>query len=297
VIRVSIENLPDKATITAGGEMNVSEAAAVGPPAEAINPIYLITSNVAGVNYGAGTNNRKIQVVLERRFNALLKTQPGLASGLQVLKAFDPNDPGLHKAGRALLISHNAIAPEKLGALAHQAGFGFVRRQGAQTYCSVAAGEKIEIARATDLAPLADELAVGTPAEVRARFDVLPGSGNFNWSLSEFGEGRGSFDFVLRPTVRFTPRRPGVASLNVIYLEPDPAGTFPYSFEIKLRPELEVRNATISKHLYDLIMNILNFFHPIGVEVLTANIRKRVVEVEQDPLKAFPDYTYPEFRV
>jgi hypothetical protein len=284
-------------TIAASGDMQVSEAAAVGPPGGAINPIYLITSNVAGVNYGADPNNKKMQVVLERAFNALLKMQSGLAAGLQVVKAFDPNDPGLHKAGRALLLTHNAITPERLGALAHQAGFGFVRRQGAQTYCSVAAGDKIEIARAADLAPLADELAVGTPVDVRARFDLLPGSGNFNWSLSESGEGRGSFDFILRSTVRFTPRRPGVASLNVMYLEQDPTATFPYAFEIRLKPELEAANALIPKHQYDLIMNILSFFHPIGVEIVTGNIRKRVVEVEQDPLKAFPTYTYPEFRV
>lgn len=294
-IRVSIESLPDKATITAGGEMNVSEAAAVGSPGDAINPIYLITSNFAGVDYGADPNNKKMQIVLEKPFNALLKT--GLASGLQVLKAFAPNDAGLHKAGRALIITHNAIPPERLGALAHQAGFDFVRRQGAQIFCAAGPGDKIEIVHPAKLAPLAGELVAGTPVDLRVRFDALPGSGNFNWSLSEFGEGRGAFDFVLRPTVRFTPRRPGVASLNVMYLEQDPATTLPYAFEIRLKPELEAANALIPKHQYDLIMNVLSFFHPIGVEIVTGNIRKRVVEIEQDPLKAFPTYTYPEFRV
>jgi hypothetical protein len=44
-------------------------------------------------------------------------------------------------------------------------------------------------------------------------------------------------------------------------------------------------------------MNILNFFHPIGVEIVTGNIRKHVLEVEQDPQKAFPAYTYPDFRL
>jgi hypothetical protein len=220
-----------------------------------------------------------------------------LASGLQVLKAFAPNDAGLHKAGRALIITHNAIPPERLGALAHQAGFGFVRRQDAQIFCAVGPGDKIEIVHPPKLAPLARELVAGTPVNLRVRFDALPTSGNFNWSVSEFGEGRGSFDFVLRSTVRFTPRRPGVASLNVVYLEQDPTATLPYAFEIRLKPELEAANALIPKHQYDLIMNILSFFHPIGVEIVTGNIRKRVVEVEQDPLKAFPTYTYPEFRV
>jgi hypothetical protein len=294
-IRVSIEDLPDNATIAADGRMNGSEAAAVGSPGEAVNPMYLITSNAAGVNYGADPNNKKMQIVLEKPFNALLKT--GLASGLQVVKAFAPNDAGLHKAGRALLITHNAIPPERLGAAAHQAGFGFVRRQGAQIFCAVGPGSKIEIVHPASLAPLGDELVVGTPADLRARFDTLPGRGSFNWSLSEFGEGRGSFDFVLRPAVRFTPREPGLLSLNFTYVEEGPAGVFPYSFEIKLKPELEARNAIIPKHQYDLIMNILSFFHPIGVEILTGSIRSRVVEIEQDPLRAFPDYTYPDFRI
>jgi hypothetical protein len=296
-IQISIDSLADQATIAASGDMKISEAEAVGPLGEVINPIYLITSNAAGVNYGANPNNKKMQIVLERAFNALLQTQPGLAAGLQVLKAFDPNDPGLHKAGRALLITHSTITPDRLGALAHHAGFGFVRRQGAQIYCAVAAGEKIAISRAGTLVPLEDELVVGNPVDLRVRFDVLPGTGSFNWSLTRIGQGSGPFDFVLRPAVRFTPRQPGLAALNITYVEQDPNGTLPYSFEIRLKPQLDASNAIIPKHQYDLIMNILNFFHPIGVEVVTGNVRQHVVEVEHDPQRAFPAYTYPDFRV
>jgi hypothetical protein len=99
--------------------------------------------------------------------------------------------------------------------LAHQAGFGFVQRKGTQIYCSVAAGEKIEIAHAGSLAPLEEQLVIGTPADLRVRFDVLPATGSFNWSLGQFAHGSGSFDFVLRPTVRFTPRQPGLVALNI----------------------------------------------------------------------------------
>jgi len=296
-IRISIDTLADQAKIAANANMNISEAEVVGSLGETINPIYLITSNEASVNYGADPNNKKMQIVLERAFKTLLKTRTGLATGLQVLKAFDPADPGLHKAGRALLMTHNTVTPDQLGALAHQAGFSFVQRRGAQIYCSEAAGEKIEIARAGSLAPLEEELVVGTPVDLRVRFDVLPGTGSFNWSLGQFAHGSGSFDFVLRPAVRFTPRQLGLVAINVTYLEPDPNSTFPYTFEIRLKPQLEAANAIIPKHQYDLIMNILNFFHPIGVEVVTANIRKHVVEVEQDLKKAFPTYTYPDFRV
>jgi hypothetical protein len=43
-------------------------------------------------------------------------------------------------------------------------------------------------------------------------------------------------------------------------------------------------------------MNLLNYFHPVGVEVVTANLRQHTREVVQDPQKAFPAYTYPDFR-
>src|SRR6266542_299279 len=306
-LRIGLNDLADHATIAASGERNISEAEALGAPGEVINPIYLITSNAPGVNYGADPKNKQMQIQLERAINALLETQPGLAAGLQVVKSFDPADQGLHKAGRALVITHSAINAGQLGALAHQAGFGFVRREANEIYCSVAGGEKIEIVHDPSLVPLEDELVVGTPVPLEVRSENLPvpptppvpGSPVFTWSLNRIGLGNGSFDFVLRPNATFTPRHTGLLDLNSNYFENDPSGsrTLPYTFEIRLKPQLEAANAIIPKHQYDLIMNILNYFHPIGVEVLTANIRKHVVELDQDPLKAFPFYTYPDFQV
>lgn len=73
----------------------------------------------------------------------------------------------------------------------------------------------------------------------------------------------------------------------------------PYSFELRLKPALEnVRTTVIRKDQFDRIMNVLNAFHPIGVEVITRAIRERVVEVRDNQLlNAFPNYTYPHFRV
>jgi len=296
-IRIGIDSLADGLSIASDGSVPATEDSAVGAEHEAINPIYLITSNVPAVDYGADPNNKKMQIVLERAFNALLATEAGLATGLQVLKAFDPADTALHKAGRALRLSHTTVTPDRLGALAHRAGFGFVRREGTEIYCSVAANEKVEIVRAAGLTPLENELFVGSAVNLRVRLDPLPAGGSYNWSLSSIGHGQGSLDFVLRPAVKFTPRTPGLLQLNITYLEPDPDRTFPYTFEIRLKPSLEAANAVIPKDQFDLIMNILNFFHPIGVEIVTARIRQHVIEVEQDPQKAFPAYTYPDFRV
>jgi hypothetical protein len=53
----------------------------------------------------------------------------------------------------------------------------------------------------------------------------------------------------------------------------------------------------ITKDQHDLIMNILNVLHPVGVEVNTAAIRAHVVELQGNLSQANPDYTYPKFRV
>lgn len=299
-IQIGIESLADGSALPSN-----DETAAVGKPEAAFNPIYLISHNVTGVNYGADPNNHKMQIALEKPLNQLLNILAGSVNGLQILKAYDPADAGLHKVGRALRLQHTTVNADRLGALCYQAGFGFVRHQGNEIYCAVAAAEKVEIAQAinpnqpvddTNLKPLSTELTVGQSLVLRVRFSTLPSNGSYNWSLDNIGYGRGKFEFVLRPQEKFTPLEPGFLALNVTYLEPDLQSTFPYTFEIKLKDSLNKPETIIPKPQYDLIMNILNYFHPIGVEVQTQNIREHVVEVKGDLLNAFPGYTYPDFR-
>lgn len=367
--RIGIESLSDGEAIAANGDLNISEAEVVGKPEGLFNPIYLINHNVAGVDYGTNADNHRMQIVLEQSLNRLLGLLAGLGGSLQIQKAYDPGDSGLHNEGRALRLQHSTLSAEKLGTLAHQAGFDFVQRQSNDIYCSVATGEKIEIVRASDLTPLGDELNVGSQIDLRVRFAELPlgllfniditfgsdldsgtisdalrqafrnqgvflsqnasltietagnqwrvtdlgrtytvrnetgqlnvysSSRGYNWSLTNLGNGRGSFNAVLRPEVTFTPLEPGLLGLNVTYLERDPQSTPPYTFEIRLKPALDLPETIILKEEYDLIMNILNYFHPIGVEAITQNIRDHVVEVKGDLLQGFPGYTYPDFRL
>jgi hypothetical protein len=80
-------------------------------------------------------------------------------------------------------------------------------------------------------------------------------------------------------------------------LPPGPGrGVAPYTFEVRVKNTLP-NSVVIRKEQYDLIMNILNAFHPIGVEVLTADIRRRVLEVKAGLLEVLPEYTYPNFRL
>ncbi len=101
------------------------------------------------------------------------------------------------------------------------------------------------------------------------------------------------------PQVILSGDRAGPALVRAVYVLRD--NTEPYTFEIRLKPALEALTGpqfvTIRKEQYDLVMNILNAFHPIGVEVMTLPIRERVIEVRDQLLSAFPDYTYPNFRV
>jgi len=115
------------------------------------------------------------------------------------------------------------------------------------------------------------------------------------WSFDKVEFGDGHFNTTTQPRVIFTPTEAGLVLVRAVYSLRD--NTFPYTFEIRLREDLDRPDVIIPKHQYDIIMNILNYFHPIGVEVITRNIRKHVVEVRENLLEAFPDYTYPNYRI
>jgi len=296
--RITVAALADTETIASNGSRTRTEADAVGAPDAPFNPDYLITSTL-GIVFGADPNNRRMQLALEKplvRLTTLLPLAGFAANTLAVLKSFDPAGAPLHTVGRAVRLQHPAANADALAALAHQAGFGFVRREAAVVYASVSPGPLVEIARA-DGSPLPVELTLSAPVDLRARFTALPAAGAYNWSTDAVGLGAGRFDFVLRPQVRFTPTAAGAVALNLTYLQPDAGAVEPYTVDVRLAPALDVPATIILKEQYDLLMNILNYFHPVGVEVLTRSIREHVVEVRQNLLDAFPGYTYPDFRM
>src|SRR5262249_39652619 len=122
-------------------------------------------------------------------------------------------------------------------------------------------------------------------------------AGDFHWTLQPADLGNGAFDFSRRPELVFTPTATGGAVLQVTYFEPAERTVAPYSFEIRFTPALDVPSTILPKDQFDLIMNLLNYFHPIGVQVITANLRQYVKEIAQKPQLAFPAYTYPDFRI
>ena len=141
-----------------------------------------------------------------------------------------------------------------------------------------------------------DVIQFRTPLDLTVVPSTLP-PGTYHWTTRAIGAGAGSFDTLLRPNAHFTPSSPGLLILALTYVQADPSRAAPYTFEIRLKPALDVPATNIPKAQYDIIMNILDAFHPVGVEVRTDHMRKHVREIEQDPTKAFPAYSFPNFRL
>jgi YVTN family beta-propeller protein len=116
------------------------------------------------------------------------------------------------------------------------------------------------------------------------------------WVTRAAGRARARLTSTTLPQVQVLGESAGRALVRAVYNMGD--RNDPYTFDVRLVPAVAANPAvTISKEQYDLIMNVLNAFHPIGIEVRTEAVRQRVVEVRDDPANSLPDYTYPNFRV
>jgi len=160
------------------------------------------------------------------------------------------------------------------------------------TPAAIPAGTTVVSTTATTVATSQNATGAGVATGDTIQF----GTPTYNWSSRAIGAGAGSFDTLARPSAQFTPTKPGLLVLALTYVEADPSRAAPYTFEIRLKPALDAPGTFIPKDQYDIVMNVLDAFHPIGVEVRTDHIRKHVREIEQDPTKAFPAYSFPNFR-
>lgn len=145
-----------------------------------------------------------------------------------------------------------------------------------------------------------EEVTPGSVVElsVANRWSLGTGLGeSLNLALRTWTATKAHLNTTTAPDAILTGESAGPVAVRAIYTLPEGGKTSPYTFEVHLKPALVEAGAIIRKEQYDFIMNILNAFHPIGVEVLTRAIREQVIEVRDRLLDAFPDYTYPNFRV
>lgn len=296
-LRIDPTTLADGQAIDRVGNPDPDLAAIAGPPDQGFDPAYLIAHpSSAAVDFGADPHNTQMQVATRDALDGLvaLLAAKGVAGRLKVTQAFVPGGAGVESVGRRLVLGHETLDPGALAALAYRF-FDYVARSGAAVTAIVGPDTWIEIGDAATSSPLPSELVLGASVNLAPAPATLP-PGAYNWSTHTIGPGAGSFDTVSHPSAHFTASSPGPVILALTYVQTDPARAAPYTFEVRLKPSLDVPATKIPKAQYDIIMNVLDAFHPIGVEVHTDNIRKHVSEIEQDPTKAFPGYSFPNFR-
>jgi YVTN family beta-propeller protein len=142
---------------------------------------------------------------------------------------------------------------------------------------------------------------LGTDGVAAAVWTLGTGQGErLLWSLRPAAAASARLGSTTTPTVQLDAQAAGPVAVRALWQWPD--HTPPYSFEVRLSPALEAlehggATVIIRKDQYDLVMNVLNTLHPIGVEVSTRIIREHVVELGASLLDVFPGYTFPDFRV
>lgn len=139
------------------------------------------------------------------------------------------------------------------------------------------------------------DLAQSAPPVVAAAIALGSGSGDeLGWSTVPFSLGQVAFSSLVKPDIQITGVTPGAVLVRALYVRGNHLR--PYEFEVRLNPQLDPRaDVTITKDQYDLVMNVLNWFHPLGVEVRTARLRAHVVELS-DLNGLSPAYTFPVYR-
>lgn len=297
-LRVDPTTLADGHALDTIGNLDPDPTAIIGSPDAGFDPSYLATHAPSpSINFGTDPNNAKMQVVSRDALDALVTFlgARAIAGQVQVTQAFVPGGLGVESVGRRLVLGHTTLDPGVLAAFASRF-FDYVVRAGASVTAIMRPDTWIEIGDATTAAPLPAEIVLGTPLNLA----VVPSSllpGTYNWSTRGIGAGAASFDASVRPSARLTPSKAGLLLIALTYVARNDSLAAPYTFEIRVKPVLDVPATIIPKAQYDIIMNVLDAFHPIGVEVRTDNIRKHVREIEQDPTKAFPAYSFPSFRL
>ncbi|MEE4420265.1 LamG-like jellyroll fold domain-containing protein [Streptomyces bugieae] len=160
--------------------------------------------------------------------------------------------------------------------------------------CVLAAPEEAASVLLADPAPLAQSPPL--PPQLVARRILGPGGGQeLSWSVTSSGHGRAEVSSPVNPVNRIRGQAPGVVLVRGGYLSP--GGPTPYQCEVRLRQELDDAGVELGKERYDLVLNILNWFHPIGVEFRTERLRAHVRELSGTTADAdlLPAYTFPTY--
>ncbi|GKQ37937.1 LamG-like jellyroll fold domain-containing protein [Streptomyces sp. A012304] len=135
------------------------------------------------------------------------------------------------------------------------------------------------------------------PPRLRSRQLLGPGAvRELVWSTTPTAQGRAELDTLGHPVNRIRGRTPGLVLTRASYFSA--GGLRPYQCEVRLAGDLDARpDFFISKDRYDLVLNVLNWFHPIGVEFRTERLRAHVRELagREADTDVLPAYTFPTY--
>jgi hypothetical protein len=288
-VRVLPATIATGSSIAADGTLGAGPEVA-GEPAEKFDPALLETVSHARATFASADASR-MQLGVARRLRALLADLTGT---LTVLSAFVPVPAGaaptLASQGRALAMRHSSLPAGQLAAMAHAVGFSWVAVDGANVEVLHRAEDLITV-RGIDLVEEGDNLNV----EVIPDPSTVSPTTRLSWSSGPLEPTSGQADVLSTslPTLQLVGRRAGRVWVQAAFREAGANG--PYAMQVRLSSAVPA-GATITRDQYGLIMNVVHALHPLGVEVLTRDIRPAVVELAGSP-SVDPDYTYPKFRL
>ncbi|MEV5847061.1 LamG-like jellyroll fold domain-containing protein [Streptomyces sp. NPDC051985] len=305
-LRIGLPALPAGQTITADGTLG-APASVVSDPDEFFDQEFLVRHDDPRVDYGGDDGNHLMQPAVGQLLDALLAELDRRSAGgrLTVVSAFRPAGDEFGAHGRTLVLQHTTVPPETLAGPAHAVGFGHVAHTGATVVVRQAPGELVVVhgPDGTD-GGLVIELDEGAQVALSVRPDLVsdgaPGRTGadqirLGWASGGFGTAHTTLGNAKQTATSLRGDSAGLTWVQASYLLGDrPA---PYTFRVGLRPELDTPDTVISKDQYDLILNILNALHPVGIEVNTQLIRDHTVEVRGNLAEVNPDFTFPKFRM
>ncbi|MEU4077856.1 hypothetical protein DEJ45_01195 [Streptomyces venezuelae] len=145
-----------------------------------------------------------------------------------------------------------------------------------------------------DLAPLRQD--PPGPPRLDAELPLGTGTGEvLAWSAVPHGRGTAEPVTPHAPVSAVLGRTPGRVMIRAAYLPGE--GLRPYQCEIRLKPDLESNpDAAVTKEQYDLILNVLNWFHPLGVECRTDHLRA-LADIDPEGEEGPRLYTFPTYHV
>jgi DNA-binding beta-propeller fold protein YncE len=149
----------------------------------------------------------------------------------------------------------------------------------------------------------ADNVGVLDLAHPQSLATVWPlGAGHgerLTWTVRSAATASGRLSSSTATQVNLLAQQAGPLLVEAFYAWPDHAPA--YTAVIRLNPALEALEqggtpVVIRKDQYNLVMNVLNELHPIGVEIDTRIVREHVVELRAGLIDVFPRFTFPDFR-